>query len=246
MIAAAGVFLLLHRLVLRRSAPLFDTEFHVPTRNDIDRPLVVGSALFGIGWGMIALCPDPVLAALESGHAEVWIFLVAMITGMYTEASLNTGDHIQQRLVRPSMAKMTQQTRPLHDVTNTTDMKLQTLQLGDIKNPVYLIEDAVTRRMAVIDPAWDVPAILEAAGNAVISDILVSHWHEDHTNGINELVAATGAKVHLLQREADFWNVKRDTLVCCYADGNTVQLGSLNIQLLHTPGYTGFHLFLHG
>jgi uncharacterized membrane protein YedE/YeeE len=95
MIASAGVFLLLHRLVLRRSAPLFDTEFHVPRRNDIDRPLVVGSTLFGIGWGTIALCPDPALAALVSGDTEVWIFFVAMITGMYTEASLNISNHIQ-------------------------------------------------------------------------------------------------------------------------------------------------------
>lgn len=133
------------------------------------------------------------------------------------------------------MAKMANRMQPLQNPANSTDMNVQTLQLGDMKNLVYLIEDAVTRRIAVIDPAWDVQAILIAAGNAVISDILVSHWHDDHTNGINELVAATGAKVHLLQQEADFWNVKEDTPACLHTDGNTVQLGSLNIQLLHTP-----------
>jgi glyoxylase-like metal-dependent hydrolase (beta-lactamase superfamily II) len=149
------------------------------------------------------------------------------------------------------MDKMTNRMQPLQNPANSTDMNVQTLQLGDMKNLVNLIEDAVTRRIAVIDPAWDVQAILIAAGNAVISDILVSHWHDDHTNGINELVAATGAKVHLLQQEADFWNVKEDTPASLHTDGNTVQLGSLNIQLLHTPGhspgsacfYTGDSLF---
>lgn len=76
MVSSAGIFLLLHRFVLRRSAPLFDTEFHVPTGNDIDSPLIVGAALFGIGWGMIGLCPGPALAVLVSGHTEVWIFLL--------------------------------------------------------------------------------------------------------------------------------------------------------------------------
>lgn len=95
MISSAGIFLLLHRFVLRRSAPLFDTRFHVPTGNDIDSPLIVGAALFGIGWGMIGLCPGPALAVLVSGHTEVWIFFVAMITGMYSEISLNVSGHIQ-------------------------------------------------------------------------------------------------------------------------------------------------------
>lgn len=94
MVASAGVYLLLHRSVLKRKTPLFDTEFHVPTRNEIDTPLVVGAALFGIGWGMVGLCPGPALSVLVSGHTETWIFFVAMITGMYTEASLNISDRI--------------------------------------------------------------------------------------------------------------------------------------------------------
>jgi uncharacterized membrane protein YedE/YeeE len=94
MIGSAGVFLLLHRLVMRRSSPLFDTEFHVPTNTDIDAPLVVGAALFGIGWGMVGLCPGPALTALVSGQTQVWIFFVAMIAGMYAEGSLAVGNRI--------------------------------------------------------------------------------------------------------------------------------------------------------
>lgn len=94
MASSAGIFLLLHRLVLRRPSPLFDTEFHVPTRTDIDASLVSGSVLFGIGWGMVGFCPGPALTALVSGQTQVWIFAVAMFTGMYAEGTLNVSNRI--------------------------------------------------------------------------------------------------------------------------------------------------------
>ncbi len=94
MITSAGVFMLLHRRVLRRPTPLFDTDFHVPTRNDIDGPLVFGSILFGIGWGMVGFCPGPTVTALVSGQTQVWIFFVAMVAGMYAEGSLAVSNRL--------------------------------------------------------------------------------------------------------------------------------------------------------
>jgi uncharacterized membrane protein YedE/YeeE len=66
----------------------------VPKRTDIDAPLVFGSALFGIGWGMVGFCPGPALTALVSGQTQVWIFFVAMIAGMYAEGSLQVSNRI--------------------------------------------------------------------------------------------------------------------------------------------------------
>lgn len=94
MIGSAGIFLLLHRRVLKRGQPLFDTEFHVPTRTDIDVPLVFGAALFGIGWGMVGFCPGPALTALVAGQTQVWIFFVAMVAGMYAEGAVNVGSRM--------------------------------------------------------------------------------------------------------------------------------------------------------
>ena len=94
MLTSAGTYLLLHKLVLRRSSPLFDTEFHVPSSTNIDAPLLIGAALFGIGWGMVGLCPGPALAGLVSGNVEVWIFFVAMIVGIYVEESLAVASRI--------------------------------------------------------------------------------------------------------------------------------------------------------
>lgn len=94
MASSAGVFLLLHRAVLRRDSPLFDSKFHVPSRKDIDAPLVFGAVLFGIGWGMVGFCPGPAVTALVSGQTQVWIFFVAMIAGMYAEGTLSRSSRI--------------------------------------------------------------------------------------------------------------------------------------------------------
>ncbi|WP_201244253.1 DUF6691 family protein [Halochromatium salexigens] len=59
MAGSAGVYLLFYRWIKQRSSPLFDTEFHIPTRHDIDQRLLVGAALFGVGWGLVGLCPVP-------------------------------------------------------------------------------------------------------------------------------------------------------------------------------------------
>ncbi len=114
---------------------------------------------------------------------------------------------------------------------------VRSLKLGDMDNLVYLIEEPDTGCAAVLDPAWDVEAILDAAGDTVITDILISHWHDDHLNGVEELVAATGAPVHLLDSEAAFWEVDKDYFVR-HADGECIALGGVGIQVLHTPGHS--------
>ena len=57
--------------------------FELPTRRDIDAPLVAGAALFGVGWGLAGYCPGPALASLWSGGADVIIFVAAMAAGMW-------------------------------------------------------------------------------------------------------------------------------------------------------------------
>lgn len=65
---------------LRR--PAFDEAFHLPATSPVDRRLVLGSAIFGVGWGMAGFCPGPALASLSLGLAPVVLFVVAMLAGM--------------------------------------------------------------------------------------------------------------------------------------------------------------------
>lgn len=76
-VALAGMAVLKR---LRR--PAFDEAFHLPATSPVDRRLVLGSAIFGIGWGMAGFCPGPALASLSLGLAPVVLFVIAMLAGM--------------------------------------------------------------------------------------------------------------------------------------------------------------------
>lgn len=71
-----------YRVVLKRAAPILDRSFHLPTKKDIDIPLVAGSAFFGIGWGIAGFCPGGSIPALGLGHGEAWLFVGSMIAGI--------------------------------------------------------------------------------------------------------------------------------------------------------------------
>lgn len=80
--AAVGVNLIGYHLTMRRSHPVFDTRFHLPAKHNIDARLMMGAALFGVGWGLAGYCPGPVIAALPMGLMEPFIFLAAVLAGM--------------------------------------------------------------------------------------------------------------------------------------------------------------------
>jgi uncharacterized membrane protein YedE/YeeE len=82
MLGAVTVTAIGYRIVLRRSRPLFDAGFVLPTRTDIDPALALGAALFGIGWGLSGYCPGPALAGLGFGSMEAYAFVAAMLIGM--------------------------------------------------------------------------------------------------------------------------------------------------------------------
>ena len=58
-------------------------RLEIPTRRDLEpRPLLTGAAIFGIGWGLVGLCPGPALTALTFGPWQVFVFVAAMLVGM--------------------------------------------------------------------------------------------------------------------------------------------------------------------
>lgn len=69
------------RISKRRQAPLFDVTFHEPEYKRIDRRLVGGAALFGVGWGMAGICPGPAISLIAFLPDNLWIFLIAMFIG---------------------------------------------------------------------------------------------------------------------------------------------------------------------
>jgi uncharacterized protein len=82
MAAALAVSVPGFRLANGRSRPLLATKSLWPTRRDIDRPLIVGAALFGVGWGLVGLCPGPALESLATLSPGIIVFVAAMAGGM--------------------------------------------------------------------------------------------------------------------------------------------------------------------
>ena len=66
----------------------YKARFQLPTRKDIDLPLVAGSALFGIGWGIAGYCPGPAITALSTLSAESMVFVAAMLAGGWLHRAL--------------------------------------------------------------------------------------------------------------------------------------------------------------
>lgn len=86
MLVMAGALLVMLPAFLilpRMSKPWLDGVFSLPTRTDIDKNLIIGAVLFGVGWGLAGYCPGPALAALLLGGQSVLIFVVTMLLGMW-------------------------------------------------------------------------------------------------------------------------------------------------------------------
>ena len=82
MIGALLVAVPAYRFIPKRGRPVLEEDFSLPKGQAIDAPLVLGSALFGVGWGLVGFCPGPAVAALGTGLAPVFAFVAAMVTGM--------------------------------------------------------------------------------------------------------------------------------------------------------------------
>ena len=77
-VALACVYHVGYRIALRRGKPWFADALHLPQKRSIDRPLLLGSALFGAGWGLAGMCPGATLVALPGGDPRAVVFMLAV------------------------------------------------------------------------------------------------------------------------------------------------------------------------
>lgn len=128
----------------------------------------------------------------------------------------------------------------------SADLYLRQMEIGPMANYVYLIGPRDGGEAAVVDAAWDVDAILAAAsqdGRRIVA-ALVTHWHPDHTNGLDDLVGKTDATVYVNRDEVP-WMPFRGGNLKAVAPGHELRIGDLTIRFLHTPGHTpGSQCFL--
>lgn len=124
-------------------------------------------------------------------------------------------------------------------MTGTRPYSIHALKLGLMDNFVYLIEDHATQQGAVVDPAWRVKKIIQlASGKGIrITEILLTHSHYDHVNGVQKVLDHYDARLHLLKPEAAFWGKTLPQPILNHG-GDVICLGKTEIHVLHTPGHT--------
>ena len=86
MVGALLVAVPAYRLVPKRGRPVLEEKFSLPEKKVIDAPLLGGSALFGVGWGLVGFCPGAAVAALGTGLFPVFAFVAAMLAGIALHA----------------------------------------------------------------------------------------------------------------------------------------------------------------
>jgi hydroxyacylglutathione hydrolase len=142
---------------------------------------------------------------------------------------------------------------------NDDTIYLKQMELGPMQNFVYLVGDPVARECVVIDPAWEIDTIVEAAqaDDMTIKGALVTHTHQDHVGGsleswgmpgripgVEELLARVPAKVYVHKAEREFLRGFGSDLVKV-DNHDTLPIGRLTLTFMHTPGHTpGSQCFL--
>lgn len=117
------------------------------------------------------------------------------------------------------------------------------LKLGPMDNFVYLVGAAGAKEVAVVDPAWDVDAILEAAAEdgKTITAALITHHHNDHINGLQPLLERTGGVRAYAQRAEIEFSPALQRFggdLTPVGPGERIDVGPMRITCVHTPGHT--------
>ena len=120
-------------------------------------------------------------------------------------------------------------------------MKVHQLQVGNMQNFTYILEDEKTGEAVLVDPSWDLDAVeqLITRNNLKIKYIVNTHHHFDHTIGNEAMTNTTGAKI--IQHETS--TLKHDIIV---KDGDKIRFGESEVVVFHTPGHSKDSICLVG
>ncbi len=116
---------------------------------------------------------------------------------------------------------------------------LKQMEIGPMENFVYLVGSVAKREVLIVDPAWQVDTLLKVVKEEglKIKGALISHYHFDHTNGIEELLEAVDVPVYVNKKDVPYLDVARSQVRG--VDGGTkVKVGDVEIEMIHTPGHT--------
>ena len=120
-----------------------------------------------------------------------------------------------------------------------SDLYLQQMEIGPMENFVYLVGSKLTREVFVVDPAWQVDTVLRKVKEEglKVKGALISHYHFDHTNGIEELLESCDCPVYVNKKDVPYMEFTSDRIKDIDA-GAKLKAGDVEIECVHTPGHT--------
>lgn len=118
-------------------------------------------------------------------------------------------------------------------------MIFKQVAVGAFQNFSYVIGDEATRVAAIVDPAWEVDKLLKTCADlgVTVTYVINTHSHPDHVNGNDQVVRSTDAKVIMHEKS----RLRKDIPV---KDGDVIDIGSLKVKIIHTPGHCPDHICL--
>lgn len=132
------------------------------------------------------------------------------------------------------------------------ELIIEQIQIGPMQNFTYLVGSRSTREVVIVDPAWDIDALIERieARGYSLTGALVTHYHPDHIGGsfgghniegLAELLAHKGMKIYVHKDEAD--GVRKvtglsESDLARVDSGDKLDIGNVQVEFLHTPGHT--------
>lgn len=138
------------------------------------------------------------------------------------------------------------------DWQEPTELLIEQIEIGPMQNYTYIIGSRETREVAIVDPAWDIDSLLKhlAEKDYTLTAALATHYHPDHVGGhmgghsiegVAELMAKNPVKVYAHKEEAA--GIKKvteisDSDMVKVDSGDTLKIGNIEVEFLHTPGHT--------
>lgn len=119
------------------------------------------------------------------------------------------------------------------------DLIIQQIEVGHMQNFSYLLGDSISKQVAVVDPAWDISVIQDAAKRQGlnIKAVLLTHGHYDHSDGADELALANDVPVYISENEAEIYIPSCRNLLKT-KDHQKITIGNLEVTCIWTPGHT--------